>query len=352
MKKIIVFTIFCLVLITGCGKNSEKSVLKNFEKKINDAKSYRIRGVLNITNNDEIYNYDVNVSYKKSENYKISLINKSNNHEQIILKNKDSVYVVTPSLNKSFKFQSDWPNNNSQIYLLKSLLDDIKNDKNRTFEVKNNLYIFTTSVNYPNNNKLSKQNIKIDKNYTLKEVEVLDEAGVIQMCMKFNEIDFNADFDNDYFELNKIIDNNVDKEKNIDSKDSDNSVDNESDNKNEKSITSGSIDDVIFPLYIPVGTTLTNQEKVSKVNGERVILTFDGEKPFLLIEETANVEKDFSVIPTYGEPFVMADSIGALTNNSLSWTSDGIEYYLVSDAMSQLELIEIANSISSIPTMK
>ena len=324
MKKIIVFTIFCLVLITGCGKNSEKSVLKNFEKKINDAKSYRIRGVLNITNNDEIYNYDVNVSYKKSENYKISLINKSNNHEQIILKNKDSVYVVTPSLNKSFKFQSDWPNNNSQIYLLKSLLDDIKNDKNRTFEVKNNLYIFTTSVNYPNNNKLSKQNIKIDKNYTLKEVEVLDEAGVIQMCMKFNEIDFNADFDNDYFELNKIIDNNVDKEKNIDSKDSDNSVDNESDNKNEKSITSGSIDDVIF----------------------------DGEKPFLLIEETANVEKDFSVIPTYGEPFVMADSIGALTNNSLSWTSDGIEYYLVSDAMSQLELIEIANSISSIPTMK
>ena len=68
MKKIIVFTIFCLVLITGCGKNSEKSVLKNFEKKINDAKSYRIRGVLNITNNDEIYNYDVNVSYKKSEN--------------------------------------------------------------------------------------------------------------------------------------------------------------------------------------------------------------------------------------------------------------------------------------------
>jgi len=38
---------------------------------------------------------------------RVSLKNKTNNHEQIILKNSDGVYVLTPSLNKSFKFQSD-----------------------------------------------------------------------------------------------------------------------------------------------------------------------------------------------------------------------------------------------------
>ena len=72
----------------------------------------------------------------------------------------------------------------------------------------------------------------------------------------------------------------------------------------------------------------------------------------MLVEETASVEEEFSIIPTYGEPFMLVDTVGALTSNSITWASNGVEYYLVSDAMSQLELIEIASSISAIPTMK
>ena len=93
-------------------------------------------------------------------------------------------------------------------------------------------------------------------------------------------------------------------------------------------------------------------EKIAKDNGERVILTFDGEKPFLLVEETANVEKDFSIVPIFGEPSFLNDTVGAITDNSLSWTSGGIDYYIVSDVMGKTELIEIANSISAIPIMK
>ena len=379
MKKIfIMLLLFLSLFLTGCGKNDDKSVMKNFEKKVNDADSYHIVGVLDITNNDDTYTYDVDVSYKKDDNYRVSLTNKSNGHEQIILKNSSGVYVVTPSLNKSFKFQSDWPNNNSQIYLLKSILNDIKSDDERTFEVKNDSYVFTTSVNYPNNTRLSKQNITIDKDYSIQEVEIVDEAGIPQMVMKFNEIDYKAEFDDNYFELDSIIentesnrDNNQSNEESNDNetnKQTDENIDsgknaggNSNDSTNEQSIEqnnqdettqTNSIDDVIFPLYIPTGTTLTDQEKVDKTNGERIILTFDGEKPFLLVEETASVEEEFSIIPTYGEPFMLVDTVGALTSNSITWASNGVEYYLVSDAMSQLELIEIASSISAIPTMK
>ena len=372
MKKyLIIMMVIASLLVTGCGKNTEKSIIKNFEKKVQGADSYHIVGVLDITNNDDTYTYDVDVSYKKDDNYRVSLINKSNSHEQIILKNNTGVYVVTPSLNKSFKFQSDWPNNNSQVYLLKSIVDDINKDKDRTFEEKDGFYVFTTSINYPNNTKLAKQNIKFDKNYMVKEIEIVDEAGIPQMVMKFKEVDLKADFDNKHFELNNIIENNGIEENgqtndsleennsDSDKTNSDSSINNDNQNtsknanKDEKNVnTTSSINDVIFPLYIPTGTTLTDQEKVSKTNGERVILTFDGEKPFLLVEETANVENEFSVVPTYGEPFMMANTVGALTSNSLTWNDNGIEYYLVSDAMSQVELIEIASSISSIPTMK
>ena len=357
MKKILILMVlFSMFLFNNSRKNNESIVIKKMDKKINNVDSYHLVGVLDITNNDESYTYDVDVSYKKEDNYRVSLINKSNNHEQIILKNNEAVYVVTPSLNKSFKFQSDWPNNNSQIYLLQSIIKDIKNDKNRTFEEKNGEYTFTTAVKYPNNKKLVKQNIKVGSDYLVKEIEVLDSDNVPQMVMKFSEIDLKTTFDDNYFELNTANDEkenrDSDSEDNVKDDDKTEEKNNDSLENSESSSKSAALDDIIFPLYVPVGTTLTSQEKISKDDGERVILTFDGEKPFLLVEETSVPKDDFSILPTYGEPFMMAESVAALTNNSLMWNSNGIEYYLVSDALSQVELVEIANSISTIPTMK
>ena len=46
------------------------------------------------------------------------------------------------------------------------------------------------------------------------------------------------------------------------------------------------------------------------------------------------------------------DTLGVMTDNSLSWTSGGIDFYLVSDVMSQDELIEVAQSITGIVSMK
>lgn len=46
------------------------------------------------------------------------------------------------------------------------------------------------------------------------------------------------------------------------------------------------------------------------------------------------------------------DTLGVMTNNSLTWTSNGIEYYIVSDVLNQNELVEVAQSISYLPTMK
>ena len=46
------------------------------------------------------------------------------------------------------------------------------------------------------------------------------------------------------------------------------------------------------------------------------------------------------------------DTLGVVTNNSLSWTSGGVDYYLVSDVLSQNEMVEVAQSISGIVSMK
>ena len=46
------------------------------------------------------------------------------------------------------------------------------------------------------------------------------------------------------------------------------------------------------------------------------------------------------------------DTLGVMTNNSLNWTTNGIEYYLVSDVLNQDELVEVAQSIGVVQTMK
>ena len=357
MKKKFLFLMFFLILISlvGCKKSGYNNIVKDLDKKIQKANSYKLSGILEITNNEDTYQYDVEVSYKKEDNYRVSLINKSNNHEQIILKNSEGVFVVTPSLNKSFKFQSDWPNNNSQIYLLHSIIKDIKTDDDKQVEEKDGKYIFTTKVKYPNNNQLVKQKITIDKNLKIDKIEVINADNIMQMSMTINNIEYGSKFNDDYFDLNSIvneIDNNLaNKNENLNEglKEEKNEEKTEEDKKTE---STSSIEDIIYPLYIPTGTTLSQQEKVAKTDGERIILTFDGEKPFLLVEENSSISDEFDIVPTLGEPYFLTDTIAALTNNSLTWSSNGIDYYIVSDTLSQTELIEIASSITAIPTIK
>lgn len=333
MKKISLLLLLSLLVVTGCSKNSEQNVLKNMSKDINNSKGYILTGKLEVVNNDDTYNYQVTSAYKKGDYYRISLKNTANDHEQIILKNDEGVYVLTPSLKKSFKFQSDWPYNNSQVYLLQSIIQDIENDNKATMDKDKNNYIFTSTVNYPNNRNLIKQKVTVDNKLTVKKVEVLNDNDIPKITLNVKSIDKSPKFGKNYFEIEDIM-----------------STFEDTDTKDTKQTSS--IDDIIYPLVVPEGTKLKSEEKLTKTGGERVILTFEGEKPFLLVEETAKQEDELTIIPTIGEPYMFMDTIGALSDNSITWSSGNMEYYLVSDVMNQEELVEIASSINVLPTMK
>lgn len=231
--------------------------------------------------------------------------------------------VLTPSLNKSFKFQSEWPYNNSQSYLLQTIVKDLQNDENRIFEETENGYVFTAKVNYTSNNNLEKQKVTFDKDLNIKEVLVLNNNDETQMKMTFNSIDYKATYDENYFTLKGNMTN-------VDSQ-----------------TTSNTLESIIYPMYIPENTQLSNQEKVTTENGERIILTFSGENPFMIIQETAKVAEELLTIPMYGEPYIVTGTVGALSDNSITWSNNGVEFYVVSEKLSTEQLIEVANSINT-----
>ncbi len=330
MKRIFIVLSFCL-LLSGCGNYTVKDAQKDLEKKLDNLNGYNLSGQMEIINNDDVYKYDVDASYSKKDKFRVSLKNKTNNHEQIILKNSDGVYVLTPTLGKSFKFQSDWPYNNSQVYLLQTLLLDIQNDSKKEFKKTSSNYIFKTGVNYPNNSDLVRQKIYFDKKLNPVKVEVLNDEDDVLIKMTFDKVNFNAKFKDSYFTLDENME--VSESEDI-----------------SKSVSK--IDEEIFPMYIPKNTKLAGKEVIDLDKGQRVIMTFEGDSPFMLIEQTASIFQDDSVVSIDGDPLQMAMGVGTISDNMVSWISGGIEYYVVANDMSNDELVSVANSISVLPASK
>ena len=304
-----------------------KKAINEYKKLLNDNSKYTLTGQMDIVSNEELYHYDVKVDYMEGDYYKASLTNKDNNHEQIILKNKDGVYVVTPSLNKSFKFQSEWPYNSSQSYILSSLLKDLENDSNVVFEEKDEKYILSSTVNYPNNSSLVSQKIIFNKEMIPEKVEVFNKEGISNITFKISKIDFKPKFDENNFEVESTSE----------------SVDN-------KDVSS--IDQVLYPMYLPTGTKLQSEETVKSNDSERIILTFAGDKSFTLIEEVSKTPKEFEVTTTSGELVFYENVLGSLTDTSINWSMNGRDYYIIGDNLTNEELLKVAASTSVVSLTK
>lgn len=326
MKKFLV--VLCtLLILTGCGKKSE-DVIKEFENKVNSLENYHLIGEMQIANNEDKYNYEVDVTYKKGNYYKVSLINKENKHEQVILKNEEGVFIVTPSINKSFKFQSEWPTNSSQSYILEAILKDISNDADRSVSINKDKYTIISKVNYPNNSDLKNEEITLGSDYLPTKVVVKNSSGTVMISTVISKIDVKTKYDKNYFALSSSI-----KESSTDKP------------------TSSTLDSVIYPMYLPSGTKYSTEEVITKDDSERVILSYTGSKPFILIEE-ASTNKEHETTLVSGEVVQYGNILGVMTNTSLNWSNNGKEYYIIGESLSSNEMLEIASSTSTVALTK
>ena len=327
MKKLLL--LICLLLLTGCGKVDKDKLISTFKNDVESSKSYVLESKMSIYNAEDTFEYDIKVLYMDDDYFKVDMINTLSNHEQVILRSGQDVYVVTPSLNKSYKFVSEWPYNSSQSYILNSLVKDINEDTDIEFGADESGYTLKVDVNYPNNDDLKYEILSFDKKMNLKSVFVYDMEDIVTIKVDFNKIYYKANLSKDDFDVDKMIEENCC-----------NSV--VEDNTEE----TGIFDDIVYPLYIPADTYLKNREMVNTENGERVILTFNGAKNFVLIEEVSNVSDEFEIIPVYGDPLMLSNTIGALSSNSLSWTENNRNYYLASNDLSPSEILSIADSLA------
>lgn len=354
MKKIILLLFISTILLTGCGGVDKDKLVENFKDKVESSKAYTADSNMEIYNAEDTFTYNIKVSYMDDDYFKVEMVNTLSNHEQIILRNEKEVYVVTPSLNKSYKFVSEWPYNSSQSYILNTLVKDIEAAKEIEFAEEEDGYTLKVPVNYPNNTNLVYEKLLFNKDMDLKMVTVYDTEDIVAIKVSFAKIDYKANLKEDDFNVDKLIDENCcntntdpnSKEEQQEEKQEE-KANQDSENTEKKTTNTSTLEEIMYPLYVPANTYLKEKETVNTENGERVILTFNGDKNFVLIEEASKIQEEFEVIPVYGDPLMLSNTIGALSTNSLSWSSDNVDYYLASNDLSTKEILTIADSLNS-----
>ncbi len=329
MKKwllLLTLTVLITTLLIGCGSKDEDEVVGDLSENVQTLQGYTAKANLVLHTGKEPHEYELETWFKEPEFYRISLTSKERNMTQIILKNEEGVFVLTPHLNKSFRFQSGWPENQSQVYLYESLINDILSDDKRQFSVEGNEYVFETEANYQNRT-LTRQKISLTDDLKPSKVEVMDADRNVMVEVAFTEVNFNPSFEDDAFDMHSNMQGAI--------KDS---LPTMAENEQE---ASGSIGSYV-PEYLPDNVELVEEEEVSQDDRTMVVQRYAGDYHFTLIQERAQSQM---VYMPDGQPADLGFTIGAQGENSLTWTYDGIDFRLASEDLPEEEMQAIAQSV-------
>ncbi|QGQ98445.1 outer membrane lipoprotein carrier protein LolA [Paenibacillus psychroresistens] len=201
---IIALVVGVTMVLAGCGKKDAGSVVNDLDQLVGKMDSYQASGTMTLQTGQEPQDYQVEVWYKSKNYYRISLVNEKKDISQIVLRNDEGVFVLTPHLNKSFRFKSDWPERQGQVYLYQSLVQSIVDDKARQFTVDNGAYVFDVTANYQNASNLARQRIWLNKkNYAPQHVEVSDANANVKVIVDFKQFEFGKKFDKDSFDMKR-----------------------------------------------------------------------------------------------------------------------------------------------------
>ncbi|WP_261134153.1 outer membrane lipoprotein carrier protein LolA [Bacillus sp. Marseille-Q3570] len=326
MKRILSLLVIALLVtaLAACGSKSQKDVLSDLEKTMDKMSGYKSEATMTLQTGENPLTYEIEIWHKKPSFYRVSLKNAEKDQSQMILRNSEGVFVLTPALNKSFRFQSDWPENSSQVYLMESLISDILMDEDRNFKTGEKGYVFNTKTNYQNKN-LYQQEITLDKSNLLpNKVKVMDKDMKVLVDVKFKKTKLNSKFDDGAFDMERNM---------------------ESAQLEVPTMATGEREFTpVFPEFVPEGTTLMNQ--VANSSGNEVILTYAGDKSFTIIQRQATVAPATKMLTmNEGDLVDLGFAVGVLNGTTLSWSVDGVDYYLASNDLTEEDMASIASSM-------
>lgn len=334
LKKIIISVVACLVLVL-CGWKlffSGSSVDDQLKDLNTDISCYHMEGTMQIGEGEETRNFYVMVDYLKDEedNFRISLTDKDINQEQILLHNKEGVYVLTPVLNQVYTFEGEYPLNTPKPYLYHSFIDALESE----YEVTNNVdgYTITYNVNYDNEPTWVKQEVKLSKDFKPVWTYIYNSENKIVAKVLFTNVDFAPSYEEDYFTVDSNM--NIAKE-NVSS-----------------SHVSTTIDDLpLIPAIDDTSSTLKEQTKITDKDGKvSYILTYSGVKSYTVFQTLVESSKgeNYQSITVSGTVVDTMYGIGFMEGKCLKYLYHDVSYEIYSSDLSVSEMISVVTNMERV----
>lgn len=321
-KKIIAVLGIVILAIALCFALKPKSFEKQFTKVMENMDSYILKGDMEITKGEDIKTYTLEVGYRKSEvndYFKVSLLDKELNQEQIILRNDEGVFVVTPSLNQVFKFEGEWPLNSPKPYLLQSMTEFV-NGEDAKVTKNDEGYLITTPVIYPNNKNFSRQEMLFDKDAKIKWVQIYNQDDTVELKIVFHTVEYQKELSDDYFAAPTSM---------------------------EKPTAVNQVAEEDLPLYPSAvyDAQLTGKSEMNTNGVQKHILEFSGAKNFTVVESIRSGVDTTQTVIMPGKIIDALDVFGFYDGNRLSAVYNGIEFTIFSDDLAPEEMMNVINSM-------
>lgn len=322
MKKILIGILFILCLV-GCDKNENHDYKQELIEYNTNLKCYVLEAEMEIKKPEGEICFVIEAAYLSPNYYKVIMKNKANNNTQVMVKNDEGVFVITPSLNKEFKFNSDWPLNSSHAYLLQSIVKDITNDSNTTVTVNEDTYMLYSKVENKSNANLKEQKTTFDKkNHHPIQNIVYDNANNPLVTVKFTKFDDKASLTKTDFD-SEVINNTC---------------------RLELGEGEVSLDiDSCVPTFMPEGFELNK----TVADEEYKVYSYVSNNEAYIISCIITEEADLMTVSrTFNEAILLDSGFGFVNENSLSFYNANVFVSIYNDNFELVEAITIANSFN------
>jgi len=340
-------------VLSGCGKKDASAIVKDLDKVMSKLESYRASGTMTLHTGQQPLNYKVEVWYQKPDYYRIALTNEKKDITQIVLRNDEGVFVLTPSLKKSYRFQSDWPENQGQVYLYQTLVHSIQMDNSRQFTTDKDSYVFDVMAGNYQNGSFARQKIWLSKeDYAPKHVEVTDTNNNVMLEVNFDSFEFGKKFDVSDFDMQRNMNWPADTSSGYVEIQPSESEDQEQagEGEEEGALAPEAQESVPViepdPDALPEGVYLKDVSDVQLGGKMGVMLRYSGTYDFTILEA---VQHERDVLKYEGIMLDLGFTIGHLSGDetkTLTWTHDGMEFRLTTMDLPQDAMVRIAQSMA------
>lgn len=314
-----------IALLSGCGSPSQGAMVSKLKSQTQtlEQQNYTSTAMMTVQSDNSSQTYFVRTNYEGPNEYRIELGDSNKSINQIIVRNQSGMYIVSPSLQKVFRFNGNWAQNQGHIYLYDQILQQViqsAGSKAVKMTRGNGTYTFEMPVT-PASDVVAKEKVEVDQK-TLKPEQVIlyDKQNTAVVLIKFTSFQTGVKFDKADFDPYQLASSGTAK-------------------------TTAAAEQSQFGYILP--SVLFN-DKLAVAEPEAqddYVLRYTGPYAFTLSEFRPSPGPDglpsAQLVDLYGVPALETTAGNA---KQLLWIANGVEFSLVSSHLTDAQLTAIAMS--------